>query len=162
HRRVVRAREREAAEEQTRRRRHERRGEVVAEKEGREEGGDATDQQAREPEDETEEAARAEEEALSCEGGAGAGGARVAMDGSEYHEKEAMVARAPAVAGLFYPASPSALTDVVDRMLASVRVDAAAPVPKALVVPHAGYVYSGPVAASAYARLRPAADRITR
>jgi AmmeMemoRadiSam system protein B len=73
-----------------------------------------------------------------------------------------MAARAPAVAGSFYPASPSALTDVVDRMLAAVRVDDAAPVPKALVVPHAGYVYSGPIAASAYARLRPAADRITR
>ena len=73
-----------------------------------------------------------------------------------------MVSRAPAVAGLFYPASPSALTDAVDRMLASAAVDARAPVPKALVVPHAGYVYSGPIAASAYARLRPAADRITR
>jgi AmmeMemoRadiSam system protein B len=29
------------------------------------------------------------------------------------------------------------------------------PAPKALIVPHAGYVYSGPVAATAYARLRP-------
>jgi AmmeMemoRadiSam system protein B len=73
-----------------------------------------------------------------------------------------MTARTPAVAGLFYPASPSALASAVDEMLASTRVDAGAPVPKALVVPHAGYVYSGPIAASAYARLRPAADRIAR
>jgi hypothetical protein len=35
-------------------------------------------------------------------------------------------------------------------------------VPKAIVVPHAGYVYSGPIAASAYALCAPAADRITR
>ena len=34
------------------------------------------------------------------------------------------------------------------------------PVPKAIIAPHAGYVYSGPIAASAYARLRPAADII--
>jgi len=36
------------------------------------------------------------------------------------------------------------------------------PAPKAIIAPHAGYVYSGPVAASAYAQLAPAADRIRR
>lgn len=35
-------------------------------------------------------------------------------------------------------------------------------VPKAIIVPHAGYIYSGPIAASAYARLKKAHDRITR
>ncbi|MCB1806842.1 MAG: AmmeMemoRadiSam system protein B, partial [Candidatus Competibacteraceae bacterium] len=36
------------------------------------------------------------------------------------------------------------------------------PAPKALIAPHAGYVYSGPVAAKAYARLRPVRERIQR
>ena len=36
------------------------------------------------------------------------------------------------------------------------------PVPKALIAPHAGYIYSGPIAAAAYARLAPARGRITR
>jgi MEMO1 family protein len=64
--------------------------------------------------------------------------------------------RAPAVAGTFYPADPSVLCDQVDRLLAEARLQDGPP-PAALVVPHAGYVYSGPVAASAYARLRRAA-----
>lgn len=38
----------------------------------------------------------------------------------------------------------------------------ATPVPKAIVAPHAGYVYSGPIAASAYARIAPAREVITR
>ena len=46
-------------------------------------------------------------------------------------------------------------------MLAQRRVDAAAS-PKALIVPHAGYIYSGPIAASAYALLRPLAATIRR
>ena len=68
--------------------------------------------------------------------------------------------RAPAVAGLFYPANPAALAANVDSMLAAART--APLVPKALIVPHAGYVYSGPVAASAYALLRPLAGAIRR
>lgn len=70
--------------------------------------------------------------------------------------------RPPAVAGTFYPASASELGSLVDRMLS---VPAAAPTsrcPKALIVPHAGYVYSGPIAASAFARIAPFSDRITR
>ena len=63
-----------------------------------------------------------------------------------------MTVRAPAVAGSFYPAATAELTSTVDRLIAGVDVDGATP--KALVVPHAGYVYSGPVAASGYARLR--------
>src|SRR6185369_2790439 len=37
-----------------------------------------------------------------------------------------------------------------------------APCPKAVIVPHAGYIYSGPIAASAFARVAPHGDRITR
>ena len=72
--------------------------------------------------------------------------------------------RPPAVAGTFYPADPETLrTDVEDALgAAATRADAAAPVPKAVVVPHAGYAYSGPVAASAYARLLPRRGRIER
>jgi AmmeMemoRadiSam system protein B len=70
--------------------------------------------------------------------------------------------RLPAVAGTFYPASPTELTALVDRLLAGVAVSAGAPCPKAIVAPHAGYVYSGPIAASAFARLAPHADRIAR
>jgi hypothetical protein len=58
--------------------------------------------------------------------------------------------REPAVAGLFYPGNPQHLSRAIDAMLAAARPD---PVPgelKALICPHAGYQYSGPVAAFAY------------
>lgn len=61
--------------------------------------------------------------------------------------------RPPAVAGSFYPGDAQTLAAEVDRMLAAAlgaRAGRPAP-PRALVVPHAGYVYSGPVAATAYA-----------
>jgi AmmeMemoRadiSam system protein B len=64
---------------------------------------------------------------------------------------------------MFYPAPPSELARHIDALLA-----AAAPPPPAgspplaLVVPHAGTIYSGPVAATAYARLVPHADAIER
>lgn len=69
--------------------------------------------------------------------------------------------RQPAVAGLFYPADPRSLRAEVDGYLDEAAGDVGPP-PKALIAPHAGYVYSGPVAAHAYARLRTVADRITR
>jgi hypothetical protein len=69
--------------------------------------------------------------------------------------------RQPAVAGMFYPADPRRLRADVDGYLAAAAADTG-PVPKALIAPHAGYPYSGPVAAHAYARLRAAAGRITR
>jgi AmmeMemoRadiSam system protein B len=69
--------------------------------------------------------------------------------------------RPPAVAGMFYPASADELGADIDRMLAEVASARGAP-PKAIIVPHAGYIYSGPVAASAYALLRPIRDRIRR
>jgi AmmeMemoRadiSam system protein B len=71
--------------------------------------------------------------------------------------------RTPAVAGMFYPADRQQLHDDVTQYLndaIGARTDAL--VPKAIIVPHAGYIYSGPVAASAYARLLPARDRIHR
>ena len=70
--------------------------------------------------------------------------------------------RSPAVAGTFYPARPGELERMVDGLLAGVHIRESAPSPAALVVPHAGYVYSGPVAATAYARLRTAAAPISR
>jgi len=70
--------------------------------------------------------------------------------------------RPPAVAGTFYPASPDALRRLIDRLLLGAEPAAEEPVPKALIVPHAGYVYSGAVAASAYVRLRRASESITR
>lgn len=60
-----------------------------------------------------------------------------------------MSARLPAVAGSFYPANKSALAAEVERLLSGAK--AGAP-PKALISPHAGYEYSGPVAASAFRR----------
>lgn len=68
--------------------------------------------------------------------------------------------RPPAVAGSFYPADPKQLRTMVDGFLAGVRSDNA-PI-KAIIVPHAGYIYSGPVAASAYARLKSLRGHITR
>jgi AmmeMemoRadiSam system protein B len=61
--------------------------------------------------------------------------------------------RFPAVAGTFYPASRTELDALVTSMLLAARPGAVARSPKALIVPHAGYVYSGPIAASAFARV---------
>lgn len=59
--------------------------------------------------------------------------------------------RLPALAGIFYPNDPAVLREDVQRLLEG--VDARVQDPKALIVPHAGYVYSGKVAAAAYACL---------
>lgn len=67
--------------------------------------------------------------------------------------------RQPAVAGMFYPSDPGELRQEVDEFLASAHEEA--PPPKAIIVPHAGYIYSGPVAASAYRLLRPRHQEIT-
>ena len=60
----------------------------------------------------------------------------------------------PAVAGSFYPADAAALKRDVDRYLAAVRPKEGEARPLALVVPHAGYQYSGAIAAEGYARLK--------
>jgi AmmeMemoRadiSam system protein B len=70
--------------------------------------------------------------------------------------------RSPAVAGTFYPARPRELEQMVDDLLAGAAIPNGASSPAALVVPHAGFVYSGPVAATAYARLINAAASISR
>ncbi len=58
--------------------------------------------------------------------------------------------RPPVVAGTFYPADPSELRSVVEGAVADGQPGA---VPKAIIAPHAGYVFSGPIAGSAYARV---------
>ncbi|MCH8238013.1 MAG: AmmeMemoRadiSam system protein B, partial [Proteobacteria bacterium] len=74
--------------------------------------------------------------------------------------------RETAVAGQFYPGDPGELEATVRRFLGEARLNAGpgadSPVPKAIIAPHAGFVYSGAVAASAYARLAPAAATIKR
>lgn len=71
------------------------------------------------------------------------------------------VVRAPAVAGRFYPDDPGELRSTIASYLDEVPPTDAPP-PRALIVPHAGYVFSGPVAATGYARLRGIADTIDR
>lgn len=72
------------------------------------------------------------------------------------------LSRQPAVAGTFYPANAVELSAEVRTLLAGARQAAPTRIPKALIVPHAGYVYSGPVAAEAYARLAPQAKQVRR
>ena len=68
--------------------------------------------------------------------------------------------RPAAVAGAFYPAEPEKLRTMVRKFLAESSVDG--PVPKAVVAPHAGYVYSGPIAATGYRLVERGRDRIRR
>jgi AmmeMemoRadiSam system protein B len=68
--------------------------------------------------------------------------------------------RKPAVAGLFYPADPRELRATVRQALAAAK--AAGPAPKAIIAPHAGYVYSGPIAGTVYARVAPSHSTIHR
>ncbi len=70
-----------------------------------------------------------------------------------------MYRRKPAVAGSFYPSSPERLRSMVDAYLdeASAHVQPGKPV--GIVSPHAGYVYSGAVAAYAFKRIDPGVER---
>ena len=61
--------------------------------------------------------------------------------------------RSAAVAGRFYPDDPAELATMVDDFIAAHSVTNAAAPPKALIVPHAGYPFSGPVAGSGYAHV---------
>lgn len=74
--------------------------------------------------------------------------------------------RPPAVAGQFYPEGPQALRQSLAHLLdCAERLSRGAlpvPAPKALIVPHAGYVYSGLTAAFAYRRLKAHAAAIRR
>lgn len=69
--------------------------------------------------------------------------------------------RPPAVAGQFYPADPNQLADMMQDMFAQAKPASPSRV-KALIAPHAGFIYSGPVAASAYHSLVQQADQIKR
>jgi len=87
--------------------------------------------------------------------------------------------RPAAVAGRFYPRDPVELRDLINSLLAHVGptvretegaigatgaggTPALLLGPKAVIAPHAGYLYSGPIAASAYAQFLPARDHIQR
>jgi hypothetical protein len=75
--------------------------------------------------------------------------------------------REPVVAGRFYPANADELRSAIRGYLAAVpRVEAPPKnreaLPKGIIAPHAGYVYSGPVAAVAYAVLRPLRGQVKR
>ena len=69
--------------------------------------------------------------------------------------------RRPAVAGQFYPGNAAELGNTVATLLAEAQRKATT-APKGLIVPHAGYVYSGPIAANAYAQLQPYAHQYHR
>ena len=71
-------------------------------------------------------------------------------------------ARPPAVAGSFYPGQATQLAGALEQLMAKAPgppARAAEPV-KGIIAPHAGYVYSGPIAATAYATLAARADQI--
>jgi len=68
--------------------------------------------------------------------------------------------RPPAVAGLFYPKQPEVLAAAVDSFLA--KAPKTTLCPKALIAPHAGYDYSGPIAGSAFAAIQSMAPEISR
>jgi MEMO1 family protein len=69
--------------------------------------------------------------------------------------------QSPVVAGTFYPADPDELRMDVRQFISDADQELDHP-PKALIAPHAGYIYSGPVAGSAYAQLANVADTISR
>lgn len=75
--------------------------------------------------------------------------------------------RPAAIAGSWYPGDEPALSAALEKFMAAATslqhaLSGTPPVPKAVIVPHAGYKYSGAIAARAYARIVPIADQITR
>lgn len=70
--------------------------------------------------------------------------------------------RPAAVAGTFYPEHATTLTAQIQSLLKAAEGDAPPSPPKAMIVPHAGYIYSGPIAAHAYAQLLAHAATLTR
>jgi len=75
-------------------------------------------------------------------------------------------ARSPAVAGTFYPADAVSLSGQVKAFLGEAQLDMSdedmTRPPKALIAPHAGYIYSGPIAAQAYIRIQSLKDIVKR
>jgi AmmeMemoRadiSam system protein B len=75
----------------------------------------------------------------------------------------ALSTRDPAVAGMFYPGNRGELARSLAELLGAAASSAPErPVPKAIIAPHAGYIYSGPIAASVYTLLAPARKTIRR
>ena len=68
--------------------------------------------------------------------------------------------RSAAVAGTFYPSNQQELIASVDAMLDAAKTEEASP--KVIVAPHAGYIYSGAVAAKVYSRLKNRAHEISK
>ena len=69
-----------------------------------------------------------------------------------------MSVRAPSVAGFFYPADPVELEETVRRLIEEAPASNAEP--RALIAPHAGYVYSGPIAATGYSAVQREIERV--
>ncbi len=67
----------------------------------------------------------------------------------------------PCVAGLFYPADKTVLADTINALLAAAPITETV-APKAIIAPHAGYIYSGPIAATIYKSLLAHKDLIKR
>ena len=88
-------------------------------------------------------------------------------EGREVHlvnahwEMEMTSTRPPAVAGSFYPADAKQLHTLIQSLLRAVP-STAGRCPKAIIVPHAGYIYSGAIAARAYVRVALGRDTIRR
>jgi AmmeMemoRadiSam system protein B len=74
---------------------------------------------------------------------------------------DAQAVREPAVAGMFYPGQPHALEQEVQQYLETGLGAPPAP-PKAIIAPHAGYLYSGPIAGSAFKPWRGLRGKIKR
>lgn len=70
--------------------------------------------------------------------------------------------RQAAVSGAFYPDEINELTDMVDSFVKNADIPKEAPAPKALIVPHAGYIYSGAIAGKAFALLKKAKGMIKK
>jgi hypothetical protein len=77
-----------------------------------------------------------------------------ACAGQKSQNPEPQQVRQPGVAGAFYPADPKELTEMVDGFLAKAAVPEIKDPLIALIAPHAGYPYSGGVAAYSYALLK--------
>lgn len=87
---------------------------------------------------------------------------QTAISQTNMHTHASPIIREPAVAGTFYPGQSQLLANNVTELLAAVDASRLPSQPKALIVPHAGYIYSGPTAAMAYACLTENAAHIRR
>ena len=76
----------------------------------------------------------------------------------------ATTTRPPAVAGLFYPGEASELKHTIDQLLKQAATNKLETLPaiRAIIAPHAGYIYSGPIAATAYQQLKSIKQHIRR